>query len=169
MCRCVDVPDARGLFLDALKPPIVFADLARLDKRSGAFLIEATEVVLNIGYVGLEIPPDQICVGPDVLLRLGKKRSLGGNAGSSRTGRSHAQDQQRQGYIARTVYVQGKTPLPPLRLSICRVSLLSKQGDLRQVVIIVLLTFMLSCIAHGVSNPWNRYCTSGRKGPKGRP
>lgn len=163
------MPAGRGL-LDSLdEPPVFLAHFPRLDKGPRAFLIETTEVVLNIGDVGLEIPPDEVRVGAHVLLRLGKKRSLRGNAGSSRTGRSHAQDQQRQGYIARTVYVQGKTPLPPLRLSICRVSLLSKQGDLRQGVIIVLLTFMLSCIAHGVSNPWDRYCTSGRKGPKGRP
>ena len=163
------MPAGMGLLDNFDEPPVFLAHFPGLNKGPRALLVDAAEILLNIGYVGLEIPPDQIRVGPHVLLRLGKKRSLGGNAGSSRTGRSHAQDQQRQGYIARTVYVQGKTPLPPLRLSICRVSLLSKQGDLRQVVIIVLLTFMLSCIAHGVSNPWDRYCTSGRKGPKGRP
>jgi hypothetical protein len=71
-----------------------------------------------------------------------------------RTSRSEEGDQQRQGDVARTGHVQGKTPLPPLRSQVCQISPLSEQGDLRQVFLIVLLSFMLSCIAHGVATPW---------------
>ncbi len=78
-------------------------------------------------------------------------------------------DQQRPRDVARTGHVQGKTPLLPLRSRFCQVSPLSEQGDLRQVVLIVLLSFMLSCIARGVATPWPETAPQAEKGPKGRP
>ena len=81
--------------------------------------------------------------------------SFGRNAIRCR-GYRHASKQEReqQRCVARNKQAQGKTPLPPLRLSFCRLSPLSEQGELRQHVIIVLLSLMLFCIAHGVATPW---------------
>lgn len=156
--------------LDCLdEPPVFLAHFPGLDKSPRAFLVDAAEILLHIGDVGFEIPPDQFGVGAHVFSGRGQERPFGRDAGMGRTTHHKDGDQQRQGDVARTGHVQGKTPLPTLRSRLCQLSPLSEQGNLRQVVLIVLLSFMLSCIARGVATPWARDCTQAEEGPKGRP
>src|SRR5690606_2009455 len=101
--------------------------------------------------------------GAHVFSGRGQERPFGRGASVSRTTRHEHGYQQHQWDVARTGHVQGKTPLPPLRSRFSQISPLSEQGDLRQVVLIVLPSYMLSCIAHGVATPWARDCTQAER------
>lgn len=54
------------LFQGVHEPPVVLAYLFGLNKSPRALIIESTEIILLVGDIGLEIPPDQIRVGAHV-------------------------------------------------------------------------------------------------------
>ena len=51
---------------DVDEPPIVLADVLRLNKSPRALRINASEVILRSGDVGLKILPDQVGIGLNV-------------------------------------------------------------------------------------------------------
>ena len=57
---------ARQSLDDAGEPLVLLADVLRLNKSPRALLIDASEVILHIGDVGLKILPDQIGIGLNV-------------------------------------------------------------------------------------------------------
>jgi len=134
------------------EPPIVLADLACLAECPGPLFIDTAEIILHLCDISFEISPDQIPINLHVFSGLGKERPLRRTAGIHLTCRQSSEDHWQQGYVARTGHVQGKTPLVPLISYVRQVSLLAKQGDLRQIIIIALQSFMLSCIDCGVMN-----------------
>lgn len=51
----------RGPLLHCIeKPSVLLAHFPGLDKGPRAFIVDAAEILLHIGDVGLEIPPDQV-------------------------------------------------------------------------------------------------------------